>query len=80
MAELPIREEQNSLRTQFATSKTGRGGRRYAAFVFTDHGAILAATILNFPRANAGVIDTIRQMMRSAEHTKRGIGFLADLD
>ena len=40
-------EESESLRSQKATSKTGRGGRRYAPYAFTEHGAIMAATILN---------------------------------
>jgi leucyl aminopeptidase len=40
-------EETESLRSQFATSKTGRGGRRHLPRVFTEHGAIMAASILN---------------------------------
>lgn len=45
-------EETSSLRSQFATLKTGRGQhRKYAPYVFTEHGAIMAATILNSPRA-----------------------------
>lgn len=44
------------LRSQFATSrsqtsKSAWGGRRYAPFAFTEHGAIMAATVLNSPRA-----------------------------
>jgi hypothetical protein len=41
--------EHRALRSQFATSKTtptGRGGRRYLPDAFTEHGAIMAATIL----------------------------------
>ena len=38
-------EELESLRSQNATSKTGRGGRRYAPYAFTEHGAIMAATV-----------------------------------
>lgn len=44
-------EEHDSLRSQNATSKPGRGGRRYLPYVFTEHGAIMAATILNSQRA-----------------------------
>ena len=40
-----------NLRSQFATSNEGRGGRRYLPYVFTEHGAIMAATILNSQRA-----------------------------
>lgn len=44
-------EEVASLRSHFATSKPSRGGRRYAPYAFTEHGAIMAATILNSSRA-----------------------------
>jgi len=33
--------EYGSLRSQFATSKAGRGGRRYKPYAFTEHGIIL---------------------------------------
>jgi hypothetical protein len=39
------------LRSQIVTSKRGRGGRRYQPFAFTEHGALMAATVLNSPRA-----------------------------
>jgi hypothetical protein len=38
------------LRSQIATSSL-HGGRRYPPFAFTEHGAIMAATVLNSPRA-----------------------------
>src|SRR5437016_200084 len=44
-------EEWTFLRSQIATSKTGRGGRRYLPFAFTEHGALMAANILNSPQA-----------------------------
>jgi ORF6N domain len=37
-------KENKLLRSQIATSNGGRGGRRYMPFVFTEHGAIMAAT------------------------------------
>jgi hypothetical protein len=46
--------EAEALRSQIATSNAppqGRGGRRYLPYAFTEHGAIMAATILNSPRA-----------------------------
>jgi hypothetical protein len=43
--------ETASLRSQNATSKTLRGGRRYAPSALTEHGAIMAASVLNTPRA-----------------------------
>ncbi|MFN5542434.1 MAG: ORF6N domain-containing protein [Betaproteobacteria bacterium] len=42
------------LRSQFVTLKNGRGQhRKYLPYVFTEHGAIMAATLLNpnFPLA-----------------------------
>jgi hypothetical protein len=41
------KEEYESLRLQIATSNKGRGGRRYFPHVFTEHGAIMASTVLN---------------------------------
>jgi uncharacterized protein YigA (DUF484 family) len=43
--------EPTSLMSQIATSKAGRGGTRKAPIVFTEHGAIMAAMVLNSPRA-----------------------------
>jgi len=43
--------ENKSLRSQFATSKIGRGGRRSLPYAFTEHGAIMAATVLNSEQA-----------------------------
>jgi hypothetical protein len=40
------KQEHDSLRSQFATSK-GRGGDRYLYWAFTQHGAIQAANVLN---------------------------------
>ncbi len=37
--------------SQIAISKTGRGGRRNLPRVLTEHGAMMAATLLNSPRA-----------------------------
>jgi phage regulator Rha-like protein len=45
-------DEAAALRSQFATLKTGRGQhRKYRPYAFTEHGAIMAAMILNSPRA-----------------------------
>lgn len=43
------KEEFNPLRSHFVTSN--RGGRRYLPMAFTEHGAIMAASVLNSPRA-----------------------------
>ena len=43
--------EMSRLMLQNAISKGGRGGRRKLPRVFTEHGAIMAATVLNSKRA-----------------------------
>src|ERR1035438_556128 len=40
-------EEVANLRSQFVTSSLGYGGRRYPPFAFTEHGALMAATVVN---------------------------------
>jgi hypothetical protein len=41
--------EFSALILQNASSKPGRGGRRKLPFAFTEHGAIMAATVLKAP-------------------------------
>lgn len=54
-------EEWNSLRSQFATLETGRGRhRKYQPLAFTEHGAIMAATILNTARARQVSVYVVR--------------------
>ena len=45
------RVEYQNLRSQNATSSSAHGGRRYLPHAFTEHGAIMAATVLNSKRA-----------------------------
>ena len=52
------REEFNSLRTQFATSK--RGGTRYMPFAFTEQGVAMLASVLNSPKAIEVNIQIVR--------------------
>jgi phage regulator Rha-like protein len=59
-------QEVASLRSQIATSK-GRGGRRYAFRVFTEHGAIMAANVLNSPRAVQMSVFVVRAFVKMRE-------------
>jgi len=62
-------EEDRNLRSQFATSK-GRGkhgGRRYRPYAFTEHGAIMAATVLNSERAVEMSVFVVRTFVRLRE-------------
>ena len=61
------RSEFDRLMSQFATSKKGRGGRRKLPWVFTEHGAIMAATVLNSKRAVAMSVYVIRAFVRLRE-------------
>ena len=58
-------EEQQSLRSHNATSK--RGGRRYLPYAFTEHGAIMAATVLNSARAVEMSVFVVRAFVRLRE-------------
>jgi len=55
-------EEFTHLKSQFATSSWG--GRRKRPFAFTEHGAIMAATVLNSPRAVAMTIHIVRAFLQ----------------
>lgn len=80
-------EEFAALRSQFATSNedstqtaTGRGGRRYAPRVFTEHGALMAATILNSPRAVEVSIYVVRAFVQLRELANTHQGLAKRLD
>ena len=55
-----------SLRSQIATSK-GRGGRRSRPRVFTEHGALMAATVLHSKRAVEMSVYLIRAFVQMRE-------------
>jgi hypothetical protein len=56
-------EEFTRLMSQSVTSK-GRGGRRKLPFVFTEHGAMMAANVLRNPHAAQMSIFVVRAFMR----------------
>src|SRR5262245_14908498 len=62
-------EESAALRSQYATSNRvgGRGGRRYLALAFTEHGVIIAANVLNSPRAVEMSVHVLRAFVRLRE-------------
>ena len=61
------KNEFNSLMSQFATSKIGRGGRRKMPYVFTEHGAVMLASVLNSPRAIQASIQVVKAFVRLRE-------------
>lgn len=56
-------QEFASLRSQIVTSNS-RGGRRYPPFAFTEHGAVMLATVLNSPVAVQASIEVVRAFVR----------------
>jgi|SRR6185369_6217830 len=59
--------EYQTLRSQIVISKSSRGGRRYLPHAFTEHGAIMAATVLNSKRAIEMSVFVVRAFVRMRE-------------
>ncbi len=60
-------EEWLHLMSQIVTSSSEHGGRRYAPRVFTEHGALMAASILNSERAISMSVYIIRAFVEIRE-------------
>lgn len=60
------RKEANAVRDQHGSSNSGtnHGGRRSLPCAFTEHGAIMAATLLNSPRAVVMSLMIVRAFVR----------------
>jgi hypothetical protein len=58
-------DEFSNLKSQFATSSWG--GRRKLPLAFTEHGAIMAATVLNSPRAVEVSVYVVRAFVQMRE-------------
>ncbi len=73
-----------SLRSQIVTLKPGRGQhRKYRPYAFTEHGALMASTVLNSPKAVAMSIYTIRAFVKMREGLSANaviLKRLADID
>jgi len=65
--------EAESLRSHFAISNAGRGGRRYLPYAFTEQGVAMLSTVLNSEQAievNIAIMRAfvrLRQMLESNE-------------
>jgi hypothetical protein len=59
--------EHANLRSQNATSSSAHGGRRYPPYAFTEHGAIMAAAVLNSPVAIEVGVYVVRAFVRLRE-------------
>src|ERR1039458_8901654 len=60
-------KEHEILRSQIVTSRDAHGGRRYSPYAFTEHGAIMAATVLNSERAVQMSVFVVRAFVRLRE-------------
>jgi hypothetical protein len=60
-------QEFKRLMSQIATSKKGRGGRRKLPWVFTEHGAIMLATVLSSKVAIQASLRVVRAFVRLRE-------------
>jgi hypothetical protein len=54
------KDEAAALRSQIATSNAGRGGRRYAPYVFTEQGVAMLSSVLRSKTAIAVNIEIMR--------------------
>ena len=60
-------DEFESLRSHFATSSSKHGGRRYLPYSFTEHGALMAASVLDTPRAVEVSLYVVRAFVKLRE-------------
>lgn len=61
------REEFAVLMSQIVTSKPRRGGRQKLPWVFTEHGALMLASVLNSPVAVAASVRVVRAFVAMRE-------------
>jgi len=74
------KKESDALRSQIATSKKGKGGRRYTPYVFTEQGVAMLSSVLNSDRAikvNIAIMRTfikLRSMISAHKELQQKIG------
>jgi hypothetical protein len=73
-------EELAVLRSQSATSKSGRGGRRYPPYAFTEHGAIMAANVLSSEQAVEASVRVVRAFVRLRQMLASHVDLARKLD
>ena len=61
------KQEFDGLILQTATSSSSHGGRRKLPYVFTEHGALMAASVLNTPMAMQASVQVIRAFVKLRE-------------
>ena len=66
-------KDADALRSQFATSKTSRGGRRYAPLAFTEQGVAMLSSVLNSERSIQVNIFIMRAFVRLREIDRKSV-------
>jgi len=61
-------DEWDSLRSQFVTSKSNRGGRRYIPYVFTEQGVSMLSSVINSERAIEVNINIMRTFVKLRQY------------
>ena len=67
------------LRSQIVISK-GRGGRRSLPYAFTEHGAIMAANVLNSEQAVEASVEVVRAFVRLRQMVRSNTQLARRLD
>jgi hypothetical protein len=63
-----LKQADRNQRSQNATKEDGRGKhRKYLPYVFTEHGAVMLASVLNSPRAIDASVKVVRVFVRIRE-------------
>lgn len=73
-------QEVTRLMSQFATSNASRGGRRKATLAFTEHGALMAATVLNSGRAVEISLYVVRAFVLLRQAARQDVDLARKLD
>ncbi len=76
-------QEFTILRSQNVISSAGHGGARYRPYAFTEHGAIMAATVLNSERAiemSVFVVLAFVRMRRAIAANRQILAKLAEME
>jgi hypothetical protein len=79
MSQLTV-PEWAALRSQFVTSKRGRGGRRYLPYAFTEQGVAMLSSVLASPRAIAVNIENMRAFVRMRDMLASNVELASRLD
>jgi phage regulator Rha-like protein len=73
-------KEDQILRSQIVISSEKHGGRRYPPYAFTEHGAIMAATVLNSKQAIEMSVFVVRAFVRMREMLAKNRQLAAKID